>query len=197
MKRIILLVSILVIQACAFTDATLQVQHDESSNFKGPIVEVNPLLFSSPALVDNRDDIDRIGWKKNGFGMQTADITTANPVVDIVSDSIRAGLIQNGHSVVDSSRVSILGSVDRFWFESDMNFWTVEFTGDIQCRLIFVDNNTKEEIYKSDYSGSYSEKSGGGLNKTWQRVMGKAVDNMVEDVMFDEELVEALSSLID
>jgi len=94
---------------------------------------------------------------------------------------------------VENGRVKIVGTVDRFWFETDMNFWTVEFIGDIQTTLEFVDAVTNSTIYQSTYSGNYREKTAGGLEKTWTEVMSKAMDNLIEDIVFDEELTEALN----
>ena len=195
MKRILLIAATFLIQACAFTDANLQVNHTESANFKGPILEATALKFSTPVITDNRDDKDRIGWVKNGYGAKTADILTTNAVEDIITNGIQAGLTQNGHSIVENAQVEIQGNIKRFWFDTDVNFWTVEFIGEVQCSIVFINKITGKEIYKSDYSGTYSEKKAGGYVKTWQLVMSKAVDNLVEDIMFDEELVEALEEM--
>ena len=76
-----------------------------------------------------------------------------------------------------------------------MNFWTIEFIGDVQCDLRFIDTESGNQFYSSSYSGTYSEKVGAGLNKTWQRILNKAVDKLIEDIVFDEELAEAIEEL--
>lgn len=195
MKKIAMIFFALLVQACAFTDAQLNVSHNADANFRGPMSVVEPLAFSQVPLVDNRRDKARIGWKKNGYGQQTADITTVLPNEVILGNAIQAGLSQNGHSLGDDGRVAISGTFNTFWFEADMNFWTVEFIGNVQCDLVFLDTRTNAVIYESSYSGNYSEKKGGGLNKTWEKVMNKAVDRLVEDIVFDEDLVEALEKL--
>lgn len=192
MNRILLVITIALVQACAFTDATLDVAHDPEASFSGPIDQLDSIEFLVPELLDNRVDKERIGWKKNGYGQNTADIMTSQPVEVIVSNALTSGLTSNGHQVIDDGRVAITGTVNRFWFEMDINFWTVEFIGDVQCTINFVDKATSATIYTSDYAGSYSEKKGGGLNKTWQTIMSKAVDVLVEDMVYDEDLVEAL-----
>ena len=193
MKKIAFIISVLLIQACAFTDATLNVSHTPEMKSKGPISDLSSISFSPPEVEDTRIDKERIGWKKNGYGQNTADIYTSVPVEKIVSEAVTEGLIQNGHAVVDDSQIKVEGKVDRFWFETDVNFWTVEFIGDIQSTLSFINNESGEEFYSSTYKGSYSEKVGGGLEKTWTRIMSMAVDKLVEDVMFDEDLLDAIS----
>ena len=192
MKKLVAIAAILLVQACAFTDATLKVSHDSDVDITGPISEAEGITFSNPQLEDARLDKARIGWKKNGFGANTADITSEQPVDVIIETAITDALKDNGHSVAENGQVMISGTVDRFWFETDVNFWTVEFIGDVQCTLEFVDEETETPIYKSTYSGSYKEKTAGGLNKTWTEVMIKAVDKLIEDLVFDEDLTEAL-----
>lgn len=55
-------------------------------------------------------------------------------------------------------------------------------------------SDTGRELYRNTYSGSYSEKRGGATEKTWARVMSKALDALLEDFAFDEDLVEAIES---
>lgn len=195
MKKLVALVFIINVGGCAFTDATINVAHNPEADFSGPIQELDSLSFDLATLSDNRQDKQRIGWKKNGYGQNTADITSSKPVYEIVSNGIQEGLTQNGHSILKNGKVMIEGSVDKFWLEVDPNFWTIEFIGETQCSLIFVNPITKEKIYESTYSGTYSQKKAGGLTGTWEEIMSKSVDKLVEDIMFDDNLIEALENL--
>jgi uncharacterized lipoprotein YajG len=192
MKKIVIMAAVLLVQACAFTDATLKVEHDEEANIIGPLSDTKGISFSPPQLEDARLDKARIGWKKNGFGTNTADITSEEPVDVIVENAIIDAIKDNGHLIEDDGRVRISGTVDRFWFDTDMNFATIEFIGDIQSTLEFVDAKTNTTFYKSTYSGNFKEKTAAGYVKTWTEVMGKTLDNLIEDVVFDEDLSEAL-----
>lgn len=89
----------------------------------------------------------------------------------------------------------VQGVVENFWFEMDTNFWSVEFIGDVKATLNFVEASTGESIYQSTYSGTCREKTGGGLEKAWASVMSKAVDKLIEDVVIDEDLAEALGEI--
>jgi len=193
MKKLLVMTAILLIQACAFTDATLKVEHDNAVDITGPISEVGGIVFTAPQLEDARLDKARIGWKKNSYGMNTADITSEQPVDVIVENAIMDAIKDNGHSMSEDGRVGITGAVNRFWFDTDMNFWTIEFIGDVQCTLDFIDSATNKSIYRSSYSGNYKEKTGAGYVKTWTEVMSKAVDKLIEDIVFDEDLKDALA----
>ena len=197
MKTNFLLMSVLfvAIQGCAFTPATLDVKHNATQVKQGPLSSTEPSVFSLNGLADERPDKHRIGYKKNGFGANTADITSSRPVTAIVGDAIRHGLTTNGHSVSDDGKVSIDGAVTQFWFDTDVNFWTIGFIGSVECKLQFTDKRSNEVVYENTYSGTHKEEKMAGLEGTWTRVMGLAVDKLVEDISFDDELLEALEDL--
>ena len=192
MKLIPILIGLLVLQGCAFTDAQLDVTHSENADIIGPISEPDSLVFSQPEIADARPDQFRIGWKKNGFGQNTADITTQRPVEQIIETALVDAMNDNGHSVGIDGDLMITGTVDRFWFDTDINFWTVGFIGDIKCTLQFADAETSEVIYESSYQATYKEEKAGGLEKTWTEIMSKTIDALIEEIVYDEALAEAL-----
>jgi hypothetical protein len=193
MKTIWLLSVVVLVQGCAFTTARLNIAARPDTNFKGPMSQVAPMKFDIKPLEDARSDKARIGWKRNGFGQNTADILSTRPVTVLVAEGIRAGLKQNGQTAGIPSDISISGSVTRFWFEVKPNFWTIEFNGNVECDLEFVSNRTNTVIYKSRYSGTYTKKTGGGLEATWTEVMDASIEKLVEDIVFDANLIEALN----
>jgi uncharacterized lipoprotein YajG len=193
MRNLAVITAFLLLQACAFTDATLKVEHDSAVDITGPISEAGAIVFSAPQIDDARLDKARIGWKKNGYGMNTADITSEQPVDVIVADAIIDAIKDNGHSISEDGQVRIIGTVDRFWFDTDINFWSLEFIGDVQCTLDFIDSASNTSIYRSSYSGNYKEKTAAGYVKTWTEVMSQAIDKLIEDIVFDEDLKEALA----
>jgi uncharacterized lipoprotein YajG len=183
-----------VTQGCAFTKATLDVHASPDARVAGPLGDAGPIHFSLPQLEDARPDKARIGWKRNGFGQNTADIVTEQPVDQIVEDAVTKALTDTQHHVGSDGQVHVVGTVDRFWFEGDMNFWTVRFTGEVQCTLDFVDVQTGQSVYKSRYSGSHTEQKAGGYLKTWTVIMNRSLDRLIEDIVLDEELAAALKA---
>ncbi len=187
-------VAIALLQGCAFSPSTLDVAPSANVKVAGPLADVKAIQFGAPQLEDARPDTARIGWKKNGYGQNTADITTARPVKQIVEAAVSKALVDAKHGVGDGGGILVTGTVDRFWFETDMNFFTGKFIGDVQCTLDFVDAQSRQSIYKSKYAGSYSEEKAGGLDKTFTMIMSKAVDKLIEDVVLDEDLAAALAN---
>jgi len=193
-KHFAVLLSAALLGGCAFTDAQLDIRSPADAKFKGPMTEIGATTFEFKPLTDTRPDKQRIGWKKNGFGQNTADITSKRDVTVVVTDAVTEGLRQNGHTVGVPSNITVSGSVTRFWFEFDPNFFTIEFIGNVESDLEFVDSRSGKAVHKGHYTGTFSKKVAGGLDATWTEVMNAALGKMVEDVVFDEDLIEALQA---
>lgn len=188
--------AVALLQGCAFTPAQLEVKPHAATQVAGPLKDVGPVKFRATQLEDARPDKARIGYKKNGFGQNTADITTSEPVDQIVEKTVDKAIVDSGHVVADDGIIQIVGTVDRFWFDMDANFWTITFIGEVACTLDFIDAQTRQSIYKSKYAGSYNVDKAGGLDKTWTEVMAKALDKLIEDVTLDEDMADALRAHI-
>lgn len=194
-KKIGFAALVVLIQGCAFTTATLDVSYTLEEAKKGPISSASVKEVEVGDFEDGRVNKERIGWKQNGYGMNTADIITAKPVDEIVEEAVRNALQKNEFKLVSTANVEIVGSVKNFWFERKMNFWTVEFMGTVDVEISLINKETGEVLYSREYNGHYNEKSAGGYLKTWERVMNLALDNMMESFIFDVQVASAINSV--
>jgi uncharacterized lipoprotein YajG len=194
MRSLLLILALgFVTQGCALTDATLEAGPAAELVSAGPLSEARSRQFAIAALEDVRPDQERIGYKKNGFGQNTADITTDEPVTQIVADAITSALTANGHQIATND-IAIEGNVSQFWVDSDMNFWSIEIMCSIEIDLVFVDTATGQALHEATYNGSFNDKFQTGMESNLQAVMSGAVEALVDDLVFDEELAEALDS---
>jgi hypothetical protein len=197
MARPVLVCALLLLASgCAFTQADLAVQMDAASARRGPLTEAPPTAFAYAPLVDSRIDRARIGHKKNGYGQNTADIQALKPVIDIVQEAVRLTLEANGHPTSAPEAVRVEGEVSQFWFETQVNFWTIEFMATVESKLRFVDAATGSVLHEGKYIGHYNEKSAGGYEKSWERVLNLALRRMAEAIAMDDDLAEALRARI-
>ena len=186
--------ALLLLGGCAFTKATLNVGYTDAMATRGPLASVTPRRIEVGAFADKRPETARIGYKRNMYGTKTADIVTAKPVSEIVTDALATELRKNGHEVTAANRdLVISGDITTFWFEFQVNFWTVEFFGTSAVTLNVVDG-TGKTLLTRNYQGHYTEKSGGGLDATWERVMNEALQRMVREVSTDLQLIRVLKA---
>lgn len=181
---------------CAFTRADLNVVYNQEKAKKGPLSSLKPMNVDMGEFVDKRSETVRIGYKRNGFGAKTADIVTKQPVAQIVRDALIAEFEKNGHAVSNSNKdIAITGEVTTFWFDMQINFATVEFMGTVGVNLSVVNSKTNEALLSQPYQGHYNEKSLGGLEGTWERVMNTALERMVNQVSTDPKFIKALQAI--
>ena len=190
--RIVGLVCIGLLSSCAFNDAHLDIGYDESKAISGPLSTVSPQRMIMGKFVDNRPETGLVGYKRNGFGQHTADIMPNKPVNVIFQNAISSVLKKGGHSVVEKGNIEVQGDIKTFWFDVKVGFWTVEFMGNAAVHLVIKDVDNSNIIYEQDYRGAYSEKSMGGFEGTWERVLNEALAKMSENISLDTELANAL-----
>jgi hypothetical protein len=177
---------------CAFTQANLNVGYDETKASRGPLSNIPPQQLAIGEFKDVRPERDKIGYKRNSYGMKTADITTQKPVPEIVRAAISAEFSKNGHSTaVKNPDLVLAGRVTTFWFDYQINFWSVEFMGTVAVDLNVTDGNGVSLLARK-YQGHFNEKSMGGLEGTWERVMNTALASMIEEMSTDNQLLEVL-----
>jgi len=171
------------------------VTYDEARAAKGPLSSIQPLPVNVGEFADKRPERDKIGYKRNGFGMKTADIVTTTPVPEIVREAFVAELKKNGHIINAGNRSIIFnGEITTFWFDLQVNFWTIDFMGTVRVNFNVIDGKTGTKLLARTYQGHYNEKSMGGLESTWERVMNSALERMVEEMSTDPKLREVLKT---
>jgi Uncharacterized lipoprotein len=183
----------LTLGGCAFTQANLNVVYDEAKASRGPLSNIPARQLMIGEFKDVRPEPDRIGYKRNGYGMKTADIVTQKPVPEIVREAITAEFSKNGHvTAAKTPELVLAGEVNTFWFDLQINFWSVEFMGTVAVDLNVTDGQTGASILARKYQGHFNEKSLGGLDATWERVMNAALALMIEEMSTDMKLLEVL-----
>ena len=186
----------LTLGGCAFTQANLNVSYDEAKAVKGPLSEITPRQITIGEFKDIRPEREKIGYKRNGYGMKTADIVTQKRVPEIVREAVTAEFSKNGHVTADKASEFVLaGDITTFWFDLQINFWSVEFMGTVAIDFTVTDGRNGASLLARKYQGHFNEKSLGGLDATWERVMNTALALMIEDMSTDVKLLEVLRKL--
>lgn len=180
------------LSACAFGDAKLKVAFDPATAKAGVLSEASPTTVDLKDVDDARVEKPQIGYKRNGFGMKTADILSERPAPEIVKEALAAALEKNGHSLGES-RYAVKTKLNKFWFDAKTGLVTVEFYGSVQAEVSVVDQETGSAIYTELFDGYHSEKTGGGLSKTWTRVMNAALSDLVNKVNLSPAFKDALA----
>lgn len=181
------------VTACATGTTNLTLGLTPETVKTGLLSEVDSVTVTVSDVTDERDPSkrDRIGDKRNGYGMVMGAVGTEKPVTDIVKDTIVQTFEANGHKVADGGGLKVAIDVNTFWFDYKTGMVTVEFFGDVQISMT-VTTPSGDVVFEDDFKGYYSDKTGGGLSKTWTRVMDEALADLSREISLSQELMEAL-----
>lgn len=184
------------LSACAFGDETLKLAYDAESAKAGVLSEAASATVDVKDVDDARVEKNVIGYKRNGFGAKTADILSERPAPELVKEALIATLEENGHKVdAAQDRFAVKTKLNNFWFDYKTGLVTVEFFGSIQAEISVIDQQTGQTVYTELFDGYHSEKTGGGLSKTWTRIMNAALADLVNKVNLSPGFKDALASV--
>lgn len=195
-RIIIALLTSLTLSACAFGDAELALAYNADAANAGLLSEAPPATLHLADVEDRRTDKMRVGYKRNGYGMKTADILSARPEPEVVKEALASVLEANGHTLAGAdSRYALQSTLTNFWFDYKTGFVSVEFYGSIQAELSLIDTTSGDVLYSELFDGYYSEKTGGGLKGTWERVMNETLADFANKVNLSPGLMNALAQI--
>jgi len=160
----------------------------------GPLAEIKPLNINVLPFTDNRQTKDKIGELRNGFGGKAGIVNTARPVTESAGDAVASIFTANGHTVNSTEKnIVITGSVDIYWFEPQLRMSSWELMGTIDINLT-VQNDKGKVLFAKKYSGHYDKVMGIFWPKDIIVIMDAAMANLVEQIPYDTQLINALKA---
>ncbi|HYD87571.1 MAG TPA: hypothetical protein VEA80_08865 [Vitreimonas sp.] len=161
----------------------------------GVLSEAPPTRIDVGPVADQRQRQDRIGDKRNGYGMVMGAVGTTEPPAETIEHALEQVLTANSHILGGQEDRYVLDTTLRnFWFDYRTGLVTVEFFGSVQGDVALVDRTTGQTIYTEAFEGYYSERTGGGLSQTWTRIMNGALTDFATKVSMSEGLKDAIAS---
>lgn len=161
----------------------------------GVLSEAPPTEVDVADVNDARTNTGRIGDKRNGYGQVMGAIGTTQPPADIVEQALEQVVTANNHILGDTDDRFVLQTTLRtFWFDYRTGLVTVEFFATIQADVALVDRVTGQTVYTETFDGYASERTGGGLSRTWTRIMDAALADFAGKVGNSQGLQEALAA---
>lgn len=192
MKIYGIILLVILTAGCSVVSSTLDVSHSPDADYSGPLSELDPMDFVVSPLSDHREDrLNKLKVQLGNLGYSPQALSK-KPVEMIFGDGLEAALKQNGHAVNEKGVVRVEGSVNRFMLYKKAKFISKLYTGDVECSFEFYDSRTGQLIYESVYAGKFEKLSKSEGVGARSEVMQKAVDKLIDDFVFDENLVEAL-----
>lgn len=161
----------------------------------GVISEAQPTRIDVVPVKDQRPIPTRIGDKRNGYGVALGEIGSTQSPVSLVERTLEQVLTANKHiSGGAEDRFALETRLQRFWLDYKTGLVTVEFFGTVGADYNLVDRKTGQTLYSESIEGYYSQKTGGGLSKTWARIMSAALADFATKFGNSDGLKAAIES---
>lgn len=191
-----LLVVSMVLGACAFTTARVDLDYSPAADSKTPL---SALPAQRIALrVDDQRPIaerDRIGMKKNGYGMETAPVVSTREVTSVLRDAIQRELQRGGHTVLESAGdadLVLTATLKRYYADLRIRFFDVEMSGFIDTDLVVSDPEDETKRVSVPLNASYREGKQIALDSAFGAVLNRTLAEYMRSFSRETALLEAL-----
>jgi len=191
MNRILACILIgLFASGCALTVDEIDVPYEGLANLT--VVEGAENVKVSVTETDKRTVYkDRVGAKKNGYGMEMAAIVATNDIAKTFSDAVRFELENLGFKIGDGGKVVTVELI-RFYNDFKMGMFAGDAVADGLINVV-VSNPQGDVLFSSSYEG-------GSINQNIQLATGGnaqtalvgAMADIVSKIAYDKNLHAAL-----
>ena len=189
----VLFFSVIALSGCALTTAKLDLGYMPTS--KSPLMTVEP-MNAVLEVMDQRDpnERDRVGDKKNMYGMVTAEVLSNKDVTAIVSEALENELKNNGHKVVDTkeaSNVVIKIDLKRYWSDCRMHFWDIEMLGTVGSHVTILDPRNESVLLSKPLNSTFRESRQIATDEAFRDVLNNALAEFIRSFSRDPALLKA------
>src|SRR5581483_731257 len=187
----------LVLSACVFSNANVNLAYKPVEGSKSPLSTVKPLKIAL-VVEDQRPIAEResIGNKRNGYGSVTAQVKSNSDVLTVFSDALKTELGNNGHSVVADKEplydVMLRVQLKRYWTDSVIHFWDVELVGTINSDFVLGKRDGDKPILSQPGQGTFRESRQFVTDSAYENVLNGALSEFVRNFSRDPNIIKAL-----
>jgi uncharacterized lipoprotein YajG len=190
LRYVFLIVIVFVFTGCALTEDKIDIPYQGRANIT--VVQGADKVNVEVKNEDKRTVFkDRVGAKKNGYGMEMAKIVPSNDVAKTFSDAVLFELENLGFKNGTGGKI-VKVELIRFYNDFKMGFFAGDAVADGLVNIV-VTNGKNEVIFSKSYEG-------GGVYPNIQLALGenarealiKAMTDIIGKVAQDKDLHSAL-----
>ena len=190
MKNFIALIILVFSSGCAFTQDKINIPYEGKAN----LVVVDG-AGNVEVLVNNEDKRtvykDRVGSKKNGYGMEMAAIIPENDIAKTFADAIEFELQNLGFKIGDNGKILTVELV-RFYNDFKMGFFAGDAVADGLVNVVIKDKNENLLFSKSYEGGAIEPNIQLATGHNAKIALTKALANIVAKIAHDKDMHSAL-----
>jgi len=197
--RALCIVSIILlsVSGCAFTTATVDLNYTPEATRKSPLETVSPIRVAVK-VEDQRaaDEQDRVGVKKNMYGMVTAPVLSNSQVTQVIYDALKLELENNGHKIVsaDAEEMNVTMSVHltKYWSQPRIHFWDVEMLATVSSDIAIIRSRDKDTLCSKKITGTFRQSFQIADDSAYPVVLNGALGEFVRNFSLDPAILAGL-----
>ncbi|MGE4291430.1 MAG: YajG family lipoprotein [Desulfovibrio sp.] len=190
MKNFFVIASFLLFSGCAFSVDKIDVPYQGRANIT--VVEGAENVSFQIAYEDKRTVYkDRVGTKKNGYGMECADIVATNDVAKTFAEAVAFELENIGFKSGESGK-TVKVELVRFYNDFKIGFWSGSAVADGLINVVVYQADEEMLFTKSFEGGGIEEPIMIASGSNARAALVKAMADIVSKVVQDETLHAAL-----
>ena len=178
------------LQGCV-TPIEIDAAHDTEKRCVGSVSTVESQNFLLGTIKNNKLSRIVVGQKGADEDINQVPVYLSEPSTNAVLAAVRRSLEDNGHTI-GASRIRVDGELEEFWVSKDTGWLEVRYICLIDVRLNFVDTESGKDLYSNRYVASYLRSPKNKQDSPYADAVNGALDALVDEVVFDTELVAAL-----
>lgn len=196
---VLFVLTLVLLSGCALTTAHVDLSYSADSS-KSPLMTIETKRIALQ-VEDHRiaEEKDKVGNKKNGFGMVTASVRSNQEVTTVVYDSLKDEFENNGHKVVnskdDSHDVFITVLLNKYWGDPTIHFFDIEMIGTVSAQVSIQDPKNDEVTLCKSITGTSRESWQMALDSAYESVLNGALAEFVRHFSRDTEIIKAIRDL--
>lgn len=189
-RQVPLLCLLLLLSGCALTTDKVDIRYQGRGNItvvdgaNNVVVEV---------LSDDKRTVfrDRVGAKKNGYGMEMAPIVSVNDVAKTFGEAVAFELENLGFKLGSGGK-TVKVELVRFYNDFKMGFFAGDAVSDGLINILVLDKDGKPVFSRSYEGGAIEANIQLATGENAQKALTKAMTDIVAKIAQDKELHSAL-----
>lgn len=195
----ILILSIVILSGgCAFTPATVDMSYIPET--KSPLITIKPMTIALQVEDQrNPEEQDRVGDKKNGFGIVTASVKSKKEVTVILYDALKNELENNGHKIANTKEnkydafIKVL--LKRYWGDYRTHFLDLEMIGTINADISIQNPQNGLAIFSKVITSTFRESRQMAGDGAFKSVLNGVLREFVRSFSRDPGILKALKNV--
>ncbi len=192
-------VFIFLLPGCAVIPAKLNLAYRPDAAQKSPLTTLAPMNVAFQ-VQDQRppDERDRVGDKRNGYGMRMAKILSNRPPTSVLNDALSLELGNNGHTSAEAptdSDAIIRVDLQKYWTDVRVHWTDLEMIATLCADVDIVDPQDQSTVFRKPFACAFRESTLMVSDGAYERALNGVLREFVRDFARDPGLLDALGNL--